>query len=117
MADFSPARTAHSARLADGKRREIVMVHKMLDRLNFYSFNKLGVLRPAKSNRGKNVGIAAVKHSRTVKRRQQINAGVQTSHLVRSSAVLSFFLAHGRVYDFVAHQFVHAVFKNFVSES
>src|SRR3989338_4660418 len=117
MADFPSSRTAHSSRLADGKRRKIVVMHKMLNRLHFHSFNKLGVLRPAKSNRGKNVSVAAVKHSRTVKRRQQTDTGVQTSYFVHLSAVLSFFLALRRVYDFVVNQFVHAVFKNFVGES
>ena len=66
------------------------MMHKMLGHLDLHSFNKLGVLRSAKSNSGKNVSIAAVKNRRTVKRRQQTDAGVQISHLACPSAVLSF---------------------------
>src|SRR3989344_8743271 len=117
MADFSPTRTAHSARFADGKRREIVMVHKMLDSLDFHSFNKLGVLRPAESNRGKNVRVASVKYGRAVKRRQQVHAGVEASYLVPPSAVGPFFLAFRGVYDFAVNQFVHAIFKSFIGKS
>ena len=87
VADLAAARAAGCAGLADGVRREVVVVDVALVRRIRQVVHELGVLGGAKGADGQDLGLAAGEHAGPVHTGQQTDLGGQRADLVDAAAI------------------------------